>query len=143
MTDRILASLHPFARRREEMGMSLSDLQAKMSARGFHYGVDTIGAIERGERSFPLEMPGFTLAMSECLDVPVSSLYETARASTQALRNRHTFVNHVQRLRPQNQALLRLLLKHPNLTMIPGFNFWFELAQSIALQLPDSWFAGS
>jgi len=139
----MLDTMQPFVRRRQEIGMSLPELQAKLSARGFHYPVDTIRALERGERPFPLEMPGFTLAMSECLRVPASALYDVARASSEALRNKRMFVSQVRRLRPQNQTLLRLILKHPNLTLIPGFNFWFELAQSLALQLPDHWFAGN
>src|SRR5260370_23246126 len=90
---------HPFARRRQEIGLSLPELQEKLSARGFHYPMETIRAIERGERCFPLEMPGFTLAMSECLHIPASTFYEVARASSNALRNKRTFVDHVQGLR--------------------------------------------
>ncbi len=131
---------HPFVRRRQEIGKSLPELQAELSARGFNYPMETIQAIERGERSFPLEMPGFTVAMSECLNIPAGKLYEVARASSDALRNKRTFTNYVVGLRPQNQVLLRIVLDHPNLTLIPGFNAWFEFVKSLALLLPDSWF---
>ncbi len=125
-----------FADRRQALGLSLIEFQSHLASHGFNYSLDVIQAIEQGDRGFPLHNPGFTLAVAESLALPVSSVQQTVRA-TSAERS---FWRKVERLRPQNQALLRLVLQHPNLTLIPGFNVLFELIKAIALQLPDEWF---
>ena len=99
-----------------------------------------MGALERGERTFPVENPGFVLAMSEVLQLSAASLRQTAQQITQAMRAERRFWNRIEGLRPQNKLLLNLVLKHPDLTLIPGFNMWFELVKSALLQLPDGWF---
>ncbi len=131
---------HPFAQRRLALGLSLADVQTFLSRRGFQYSVDLIRALERGERTFPVENPGFVLAMSECLQLSAASLRQTAQQVTQSLRAERRFWTHIARLRPQNKLLLDFVLHHPEITQIPGFNIWFEIIKSIALQLPDSWF---
>ncbi len=136
----MINSMQPFLYRRETLGLSISDVQIRLSSYGFHYPVETLQAIERGERRFPLENPGFVLAMSHCLNMPVRDVQQAARQSSDALRAERAFWNKVGRLRPQNQVLLRFVFKHPNLTLIPGFDFIFELVKTIALQLPDEWF---
>jgi hypothetical protein len=136
----MINSMQPFAYRRESLGLSLSDVQSRLSNYGFNYPVETLEAMERGERRFPVENPGFVLAMSQCLDMPVLEVQQVARNSVQALRAERAFWNKVGRLRPQNQVLLRFVFKHPNLTLIPGFDFMFEVVKAIALQLPDEWF---
>jgi len=99
-----------------------------------------IRALEHGERTFPVENPGFVLAMSEVLQLSAASLRQTAQQITQAMRAERRFSNRIDGLRPQNKLLLNLVLKHPDLTLIPGFNMWFELVKSALLQLPDGWF---
>jgi len=136
----MIDSVNPLMHRRVSLGLSLTDLQSRLSAHGFNYSVDTLRAIERGERRFPLESPGFTLAFSRCLDLPVTHVQHNARQMSQALQARNTFQNRFNQLRPQNKALLRFVLRHPILTMLPGFDTLFEIVKSIALQLPDEWF---
>jgi hypothetical protein len=131
---------HPFAQRRLALGLTLDDVQAFLSRRGFQYSVDLISALERGERTFPVENPGFILAMSEVLQLSAASLRQTAQQITQAMRAERRFWNRIEGLRPQNKLLLNLVLKHPDLTLIPGFNLWFELSKSVLLQMPDRWF---
>ena len=128
--------VHPFSMRRESLGLSLSDVQVHLSRQGFNYSVDMIRAFEQGERGFPIQNAGFVLAMSECLNMPVMSV-RNAATSNQATR---MFYQRVERLKPQNQYLLDFVLRHPTVTQVPGFNFWFELAKSVALRLPDDWF---
>ena len=131
---------HPFvnlfADRRQVLGLSLVEFQTHLASHGFNYSLDMIQAIEQGDRGFPMHNPGFTLAVAESLAMPISSVQQTVRATTAE----RSFWRKVERLRPQNQVLLRLVLQHPNLTLIPGFNVWFELVKAIALQLPDEWF---
>jgi hypothetical protein len=136
----MINSMQPFVYRRESLGLSISEVQSRLSNYGFHYPVEALASMERGEKRFPVENPGFVLAMSQCLDMPVMEVQHAARQSAQALRAERTFWNKVGRLRPQNQVLLRFVFKHPNLTLIPGFDFMFELVKSICLQLPDDWF---
>ena len=131
---------HPFAQRRLALSLTLDDVQVFLSRRGFKYSVDLIRALERGERTFPVENPGFVLAMSEVLQLSAASLRQTAQQITQAMRAERRFWNRIEGLRPQNKLLLNLVLKHPDLTLIPGFNMWFELVKSALLQLPDGWF---
>lgn len=132
---------HPFAQRRIALGLTLNDVHAFLTRRGFKYSVDLIGAMERGERTFPVESTGFVLAMSEVLQLSAASLRQTAQQITQAVRAERRFWNRLEGLRPQNKFLLKFVLQHPDITLIPGFNVWFELVKSVALQLPDCWFA--
>jgi hypothetical protein len=67
-------------------------------------------------------------------------LRQTAQQVTQAVRAERRFWTRMEGLRPQNRALLNFVLRHPDVTLIPGFNIWIELVKSVALQLPDSWF---
>jgi len=136
----MLNSTSLFSERRMSLGLSVNDVQLHLSSRGFNYSVDLISAIERGERRFPVENPGFLLAMAECLSMPVMSLRQAALNSIGSLRAERAFWQKAQKLRPQNQFLLRWVLQHPDVTQIPGFNTWFELVKVIALQLPDEWF---
>jgi hypothetical protein len=131
---------HPLMLRRQTLGLSLRDVQSRLSGHGFNYSIDMLAAFERGERRFPLENPGLVVAMSQCLEMPIAHLWQAARREADTLRAERQFWNRFQRLRPQNQVLLRFVLNHPIVTEIPGFNFWFELVKSIALQLPDRWF---
>lgn len=131
---------HPFAQRRIDLGLTLNDVQAFLSRRGFHYSAELIGAMERGERTFPVESTGFVLAMSEVLQLSAVTLRQTAQQITQAMRAERRFWNRMEGLRPQNKFLLNFVLQHPDVTLIPGFNVWFELVKSVALQLPDCWF---
>jgi len=136
----MLNTLHPLASQRMSLGLSLHDVQSHLSARGFNYSTETLEAIERGERAIPLENPGFIVAISECLRLPVMDVHHTARQGKEALRAQHTFNNKVSGLKPQNRVLLHFVLKHPDLAMLPGFDIVFAIVQSIALQLPASWF---
>ena len=136
----MIDSVNQLMHRRISLGLSLTDLQSRLSAHGFNYSVETLRAIERGERRFPLESPGFMLAFSRSLNMPVSHVQHNARQMSQALQARNTFQNRFNQLRPQNKVLLRFVLRHPALTLIPGFDTWFEIVKSIALQLPDEWF---
>jgi hypothetical protein len=137
----VLNYYHPLMHRRRLLGLSLADMQSFLSGHGFNYSVEMLEAIERGERSFPLENSGFVLAMSQCLKMPVGHLWHTAREADTLLKAKNAFQNKVKRLRPQNQVLLRFVLKHPLVTEIPGFDVLFELVKSFLLQLPDAWFA--
>ncbi len=136
----MIDSVLPLMHRRVSLGLSLSDLQTRLAAHGFKYSVDMLRAIERGERRFPLENPGFILAFSRCLDMSITHVQRNARQMSQALQARNAFQQKVNNLRPQNRVLLRLILRHPALTLIPGFDYWFEIVKSIVLQLPDEWF---
>lgn len=136
----MIDSVYPLMHRRVSLGLSLADLQARLAAHGFNYSIDILRGIERGERRFPLENPGFMLAFSRCLDMPVTNVQYNARQMSQALQARTAFQNRFNQLRPQNKALLRFVLRHPALTLLPGFDYWFEIVKSIALQLPDEWF---
>ena len=69
---------HPMMHRRRLLGLSLADIQSFLSRHGFNYSVEMLEAIERGERSFPLENPGFVLVMSQCLKMPAGHLWHTA-----------------------------------------------------------------
>jgi hypothetical protein len=131
---------HPFSQRRETLGLSLSDVQQHLSRQGFNYSVDMIRAFEQGERGYPVQNAGFMLAMSECLRMPVMSLHQTARQTTNSAQATRMFYRRVERLRPQNRFLLNFVLRHPIVTRVPGFNTWFEMVKSVALQLPDDWF---
>ncbi len=131
---------HPFMVRRQLLGLSLLDVQSHLSRQGFTYSVEMLAAFERGERRFPTENPGFLLAMSQCLDMPAVHAWKTARQATNVLQMERQFWNKVYRLRPQNQYLLRWVLRHPNIASLPGFDTAFALAKRIALQLPDRWF---
>ncbi len=130
---------HPFVVRRQLLGLSLIDVQSHLSRQGFSYSVEMLAAFERGERRFP-ETPGFLVAMSQCLEIPAIHAWQTVRQATNALQAERQFWNKAQRLRPQNQVLLRWVLRHPDLSSIPGFDTLFELVKWIALQLPDRWF---
>ncbi len=132
---------HPMMHRRRLLGLSLADVQSYLSGQGFNYSVEMLEAIERGERGFPLENPGLVVAMSQCLKMPVAHFWHIVREAADLLKAKNAFQKKVQRLRPQNQMLLRFVLKHPNVTEIPGFDVWFELVKSFLLQLPDHWFA--
>ena len=138
----MLNSASLFAERRMSLGLSINDVQSHLSSKGFNYSIDLINAIERGERRFPVENPGFMLAMAECLSMPVMSLRQAALNGINSLRAERAFWQKTHRLRPQNQFLLRWVLQHPDVTQIPGFSTWFELVKVIALQLPYEWFAG-
>src|SRR5262249_25565809 len=131
---------HPFvnlfADRRQVLGLSLVEFQTHLASHGFNYSLETIQAIEQGDRGFPVQSLGWAVAVEKSFAMPVSGGQKTA-GETAA---QHSFWRRVERLRPQNQVLLRLVLQHPNLTLIPGFNFWFELIKVLALQLPDKWF---
>ena len=131
---------HPFMVRRQLLGLSLIDVQSHLSRQGFTFSVETLAAFEHGERRFPVENPGFLVAMSQCLEIPAVHAWQTARQATNALQAQHQFWNKVQQLRPQNQFLLRWVLRHPGLSSIPGFDTLFEIAKWIALKLPDRWF---
>ena len=132
-------SVHPMARRRQTLGLSIRDVHTFLAQRGFNYSVEMLQAMERGERRLPLA-PGFVVAMSECLRMPVTQMWQTAHVTSISMRDQNVFWNKVQRLRPQNQVLLRFILRHPQITELPGFDFWFKVAKSIALKLPDRWF---
>jgi hypothetical protein len=134
-----LNAVHPVAHRRQALGLSIRDVHAFLTQRGFNYSVEMLQAMERGERRLPLA-PGFVVAMSECLRMPVTQMWQTAHVNSISMRQHNAFWNKVQRLRPQNQVLLRFILRHPQITELPGFDFWFKLAKSIALKLPDRWF---
>jgi hypothetical protein len=131
---------HPFMHRRQLLGLSLRDIQVQLSGQGFNYSIEMLEAIEHGERRFPLENPGLIVAMSQCLKLPVGHVWHTARQAADMLKARNVFQTKVQRLRPQNQVLLRFVLRHPLVTDIPGFDLLFEVVKSIALKLPDRWF---
>jgi hypothetical protein len=136
----MLDSIHPFSQRRESLGLSLSDVQQHLSRQGFNYSIDMIRAFEQGERGYPVQNTGFMLAMSQCLDLPVSSIQQTARQTINSARTTRMYYRRVEALRPQNRYLLDFVLRHPNVTRVPGFNFWFEAIKTITLQLPDDWF---
>jgi hypothetical protein len=133
--------MHPLMNRRESLGLSLSDVRSFLSKRGFNYSVEMLQAMERGERRLPVA-PGFVVAMSECLRMPVSNVWQTAHSTGMSMRAENVFWNKVQRLRPQNQLLLRFVLQHPEVTSIPGFDLCFKVVKAIALKLPDEWFVG-
>lgn len=136
----MLNSTTVFAERRMALGLSVNDVHSRLSSKGFNYSVDLIAALDRGERRFPLDNPGFMLAMADCLSMPVMSLRQAAMNSINGLRAERAFWQKAQKLRPQNQFLLRFVLEHPDVTQIPGFNTLFELVKVMALQLPDEWF---
>jgi hypothetical protein len=136
----VLNYYHPMMHRRRLLGLSLADIQSFLSRHGFNYSVEMLEAIERGERSFPFENPGFVLVMSQCLKMPAGHLWHTAREADNLLKAKNAFQSRVNRLRPQNQALLRFVLKHPAVTDLPGFDTLFELVKALLLQLPDRWF---
>ncbi len=133
---------HPFMVRRQLLGLSLLDVQSHLSRQGFTYSVERLAAFERGERRFPTENPGFLLAMSQCLEMPAVNAWQTARQAMNVLQTQHLFWNKVYRLRPQNQFLLRWVLRHPGVSSLPGFDSVFALVKWITLQLPDRWFMG-
>ena len=136
----MLNATHPFIERRQALGLSLMDVQSQLRSHGFNYSIDMIRAIEQGERGFPIGNPGFALVISKCLSMPVMSVHQTARQVMNDARSQQMFSSRIQRLCPQNQVLLRFVLRHPDLMEIPGFNTLFEIVKSIALQLPDEWF---
>src|SRR5438093_7959872 len=111
------------AYRRQALGLSIRDVHSFLAQRGFHYSVEMLQAMERGERRLPLA-PGFVVAMSECLHIPVTQMWQAAHVTSMSIRAENTFWNKVQRLRPQNQVLLRFILRHPQITELPGFDFW-------------------
>ncbi len=137
----MLSYHHPVMHRRQLLGLSLADIQSQLAGYGFNYSIEMLQAIENGERRFPLENPGFVVAMSHCLKMPVAHLWYTARQAAELLRAHTAFRNRVQRLRPQNQMLLNFVLKHPLVTDIPGFDLWFDIVKSVLLRMPDSWFS--
>jgi hypothetical protein len=137
----VLTYYHPMLHRRRLLGLTLADIQSHLSGHGFNYSLDMLDEIERGERSFPLENPGFIVALSQSLKMPAAHLRQTARQAADMLKAKNAFQAKVQRLRPQNQMLLRFVLKHPIVTDVPGFDFLFALVKSFLLQLPDRWFA--
>ena len=136
----MLNSTTVFASRRMSLGLSVADVQSHLSSRGFNYSIDLIHAIDRGERRFPVENTGLLLAMAECLGLPVMSLRQAVMQHIEGSRAERAFWTKAKHLRPQNQILLRWVLQHPDVTLIPGFTLWFELVKAIALQLPDEWF---
>jgi hypothetical protein len=137
----VLHTNDSLAHRRQALGLTLKDVHSFLSEHGFNYSIDMLQAMERGERRLPLA-PGFVVAMSQCLRMPVTQMWQAAHVTSMSMRSHNVFWNKVQRLRPQNQVLLRLILRYPVLTEIPGFDLWFKIAKSIALKLPDHWFSG-
>jgi len=136
----MIQSVSPFANQRLSLGLSLADVQSRLAGHGFNYSVELLQAMERGERRFPLNNPGFVLALANSLHMPVMDVHRAARHGGQTLQANQMFHNKIKALRPQNRFLLRLILRHPILTEIPGFDMLFALVKSIALQLPDHWF---
>ncbi len=136
----MIQSVSPFTNRRLSLGLTLTDVQSRLAVHGFNYSLELLRAMEQGERRFPLNNPGFVLALSHSLQMPVMDVQHVARQGGQALQARQMFNNKVKALRPQNRFLLRLILRYPILIEIPGFDTLFEVVKSIALQLPDHWF---
>ena len=84
---------HPFMVRRQLLGLSLIDVQSHLSRQGFTFSVETLAAFEHGERRFPVENPGFLVAMSQCLEIPAVHAWQTSRQATNALQAQHQFWN--------------------------------------------------
>ena len=136
----MLNSVHPFYSRRQALGLSVYDLQSHLSRQGFNYSLELLQAMERGERRFPTENPGFALAISQYLQMPVSNVQQTGHRFAQAMNSERAFSRRIAGLRPQNRLMLNFVLRNAWITKIPGSNWLFNTIQSLLLQFPDEWF---